>query len=720
MSGADRVQDGSSVDFEADLSRAKPHSEDPVRIRARDLFLLLLCFFALQTSGHVYSPDGVVMGRVTESLAQGRGAKVDPFWIPGGFLYEGENGALYAKYAPGLSVVALPFYTAGAAMGEVAPSSAVDAFAGHRILWYSERNPHDAWRFFGMAWTNSAVVAAIAALLFLLALRLGWGMRAALLVTLTAALASPLWPYAKTFFSEPLGGLGLLAFVLFAETGIQEGRARLCFLAGLALGISVLARYADGLFLLLGPPVFLAIAVRRHPPGRKGGGAWPERARWIGAFAAGAALVLLAMMAYNLARFGAPWTTGYEKELALSSRGMGEALRGLLVSPGRGLLIYFPAAMLGLLCLPSVRKSAGAGISWTWPFWTAFTWTALLALVALYSQWHEWEGGWCWGPRFLVPIIPLLCLQLAPFYSRWSAGSQPRGYCWKRRALRWGGVTLLGLSCFIAFSGTIASYTDYHHALREQFGRESYYEVALWDWSAFPPLTWWGLAPKDFFVIRSLETPSLWWLAAFFGALAVFTLYRARLLVAQVLLKRMRRPQRRESSLWIAAGAIAAAACALGAWSSGPHVVLHFDFEEPIYGSGWMPSGEAFGEGPSQGAREGQPGIQGWFGRRLVNSHSMDPARATGTLRSPEFRITGERAAFGIGGARDFSRVYVRLLVDGEEKMRASGTGGVVLTEMAWDLTGLRGRSARLELVDQSREEGGYLLLDDFRIQAAD
>jgi hypothetical protein len=28
----------------------------------------------------------------------------------------------------------------------------------------------------------------------------------------------------------------------------------------------------------------------------------------------------------------------------------------------------------------------------------------------VYSKWWAWHGGWCWGPRFLVPVIPLLLL----------------------------------------------------------------------------------------------------------------------------------------------------------------------------------------------------------------------------------------------------------------------------------------------------------------------
>jgi hypothetical protein len=32
--------------------------------------------------------------------------------------------------------------------------------------------------------------------------------------------------------------------------------------------------------------------------------------------------------------------------------------------------------------------------------------------LVFYGAWWAWHGGWCWGPRFLVPLMPLSCLPL--------------------------------------------------------------------------------------------------------------------------------------------------------------------------------------------------------------------------------------------------------------------------------------------------------------------
>jgi hypothetical protein len=37
----------------------------------------------------------------------------------------------------------------------------------------------------------------------------------------------------------------------------------------------------------------------------------------------------------------------------------------------------------------------------------------------VYAKWHMWHGGYCWGPRFLVPLLPLLGLLGIPAVASW-------------------------------------------------------------------------------------------------------------------------------------------------------------------------------------------------------------------------------------------------------------------------------------------------------------
>ena len=42
------------------------------------IFLGFTCLYLLIGGGHIYSPDGVVMFRVTQSLLDGEGAAIEP------------------------------------------------------------------------------------------------------------------------------------------------------------------------------------------------------------------------------------------------------------------------------------------------------------------------------------------------------------------------------------------------------------------------------------------------------------------------------------------------------------------------------------------------------------------------------------------------------------------------------------------------------------------
>jgi hypothetical protein len=77
----------------------------------------------------------------------------------------------------------------------------------------------------------------------------------------------------------------------------------------------------------------------------------------------------------------------------------------LLVSLGKGLLWYCPLLLLALVLWPRFLARRRA--------------EALLALgivapsLVVFGTYPVWWGGICWGPRYLVPLLPLLLLPLA-------------------------------------------------------------------------------------------------------------------------------------------------------------------------------------------------------------------------------------------------------------------------------------------------------------------
>ena len=498
---------------------------------ARWLFAWLFLFFALGTGGHLYSPDAVLRGRATEGLVLRGSLAVDPTAIPPGFLAPGRGGRMYAKFDGGMSVAAIPFFMLGDALARWAPGATAPLFAGPGFLWYHPEDRADAWRFFGMGLTNAAVVAATCALLFALLMRLGYGPAPSLATAAVAAFASPLWVYTKDMFAEPLVGFGLVVFAFGWQRARATGRTTDALLAGSGLGLACFAKLAHVILVPLALGLF-AWGLPKH-----------GRLRRLAAVGAGTAVGLALSAAWNFARFGAFTTTGYGEQLQNWSTPPLTGLAGLLLSPGRGLLWHWPLVLLALL---------GTGAAWRrHRELTLFAWGTLLVLLAFYCRWQDWDGGWSWGPRFLLPALPLLAILIAPFFAE-----PPKGRL--TRALGW---ALILVSTWVAWTGTLVPTTDFHQFLRRQAAGGNYLEVARWSWDAFPPFAYLSFGPKEYSIfVKSLSQPDAWWLAALLGAgwAALIPLGRATL--GAVL---GWPPPRRATLLWSAGGAVLAAmACA--------------------------------------------------------------------------------------------------------------------------------------------------------------
>jgi hypothetical protein len=128
------------------------------------------------------------------------------------------------------------------------------------------------------------------------------------------------------------------------------------------------------------------------------------------AFALPLALCLIGYSVYNAARFGAPFETGYrfaDGEGFNSPFLMG--LYGLTISPYRGVFWYSPILLLALPGWLLLRKRANA-LAW-------LILILVIAQIAVFAAWWSWDGGVTWGTRFLLPVIPLMCIALAPVVS---------------------------------------------------------------------------------------------------------------------------------------------------------------------------------------------------------------------------------------------------------------------------------------------------------------
>jgi len=87
---------------------------------------------------------------------------------------------------------------------------------------------------------------------------------------------------------------------------------------------------------------------------------------------------------------------------------------GLLVSPYRGFILYNPILLLLPLAWVAARSDAARYAPVRLALVLAIIGTA--AYVLFFSLWSMWWGGFNWGPRFLLPILPIWAIALAPAY----------------------------------------------------------------------------------------------------------------------------------------------------------------------------------------------------------------------------------------------------------------------------------------------------------------
>jgi fructan beta-fructosidase len=138
-------------------------------------------------------------------------------------------------------------------------------------------------------------------------------------------------------------------------------------------------------------------------------------------------------------------------------------------------------------------------------------------------------------------------------------------------------------------------------------------------------------------------------------------------------------------------------------------------FESETY-QNWKVTGDAFGPGPAAGALPGQMAVDGYLGRRLVNSfHQGD--KTVGTLTSPTFQIERRYIQFLIGGGKHPGQTCINLHSDGKIVRTATGPnaaagGSEHLDWEQWDVSGLKGKSAHLEIVDQATGGWGHINID--------
>ena len=374
---------------------APPHRPSDLRVFLL-LFLFLNFLYLTTSSGRVRTIDEVIVDWEAESLVL-HGSTAVPQAVAMNSFYGkmDRDGKPQAPYGAAQAALVAPWYALGRLVQAMAPG--VPAPARDIAL--------DA-----VITSSSATFAALAAaLLFLILARAGIPAAAAAGTSLIVALGTPLFAYSSWFFSEPLAAAILLAaaFAIFSGDCSAPVPVERAATGGLLLGVALWVRPTH----VIAVPVFLLAILARE----RGRGIAPACAVAAVSGMFGAAYLFRNQVLFgNFFDFGYPATAEGGKHLNTFETPFITGLFGFLLSPGKSLFLFAPPL---LVALPGVvrlaRRDRGLAV---------LAGVAPIGYLLFYARYTQWEGGYSFGPRYLLPAIPLACLGLGAALADGSRG----------------------------------------------------------------------------------------------------------------------------------------------------------------------------------------------------------------------------------------------------------------------------------------------------------
>ncbi len=335
------------------------------------VFSAALALYTLTAGGSLTSTDAVVTFDLTRSIVEHHSLALSGNLL-GNEQNRGVDGRYYSQWGIGHSLYNIPFYVAGTTAA--------------RLLGRPVGKP-DTIPKAAVALGSAVAAAAAVCFIWLLALRMTGQPRAALIAALSAAIASPLWPYSKFGFSTALTAAILTSAAWLLWLAVERRRAAEAAVAGAVVAFGWLTRHE--MALAIAPfAAFLVVAGRDRSTPRALVG------RQVACVVVCAAAGGVAWMLYNAMRFGSPTEVGYTPAFATAG------YAAFLFAPGGSVLLYCPIALLWAAGVWRARRSSPGG--------SLLLAGPLLVFYLFFGALADWPGGRSYGPRYLVSSLILL------------------------------------------------------------------------------------------------------------------------------------------------------------------------------------------------------------------------------------------------------------------------------------------------------------------------
>lgn len=360
------------------------------------LFFALFYIFTGSFRKSVQIPEEEYVLRVTSSLV-----KAKPLALPNSVpIYKGstdvgKDGKIYSSYQIGQSLLYIPFY-----------------FVINKLISFAE--PYDPRRFEKgpqsyETWLEletrqylylcPALLTALSCLIFFLfSLQLGFSLTGSLINLCLYGLGTMVWPYSKYLLTEASQNVFLLStiYLLFSQKTQGQMQTKKMVLAGAAFGFLLSIRVTFSALL----PFLVVYWFYQN-----------RERRWLApilTFSFPMVLFFLPQLAYDYVRFGNLFSFGYSQAGFSTPAYVG--LFGYLFSPGKSFFLYNPVTILIFATWFSFFKQRRA---------EAILFSVIAFVIAFkYASWWVWSGNPCWGPRYLLVLLPFILLPVGNLIDR--------------------------------------------------------------------------------------------------------------------------------------------------------------------------------------------------------------------------------------------------------------------------------------------------------------
>ena len=350
---------------------------------AAGLFILAAVTFGYFTGGAGWNQDAHF--DLTRAIVERHTLYIDGYDVNTGDISKETGGHTYINKPPGASILAAGPYA---------------------IIFAIERGVHapvDSLTRMNR-WIATALSAGLCGALigptlyFYGRRRMGAPPPLALCVSSIILFGTIVFPYSTMLFAHVPAALFLLLAVTLLESrpvaaGIAAGLAVSCFyVCAIAAAILALAAFSPQRHREHKAIPLCPLCLCGEKPFR---------------FLLGALPFCILMAIYQWLCFGSPLRTAVEASTPFTQRGLFfgvittpsiGALYGITVSPYRGLFFVSPILLLAFAGFVAIKRDR--------EFW------AIVAIVTIFilviASFNGWNGGFAFGPRYLVPIIPSL------------------------------------------------------------------------------------------------------------------------------------------------------------------------------------------------------------------------------------------------------------------------------------------------------------------------